>query len=172
MILTGRKIAILAERNYNTLELWYPLYRMKEEGATVKVVGSGGATQYESKVGLPVKVDVQAEDVSGKDFDAVIIPGGYAPDYMRRHEAMLKLVREIDEKDGVIAMICHAAWVAISAGVIKGKMATCVSSIKDDLENAGGIYVDREVVKDENIISSRGPNDLPAFCRTIIEELS
>ncbi|RPJ19517.1 MAG: protease, partial [Planctomycetaceae bacterium] len=108
------------------------------------------------------------EEVSGDDFDAVIIPGGYAPDRMRRHRAMLDLVRTVDQRGGVVAMICHAGWVPISAGIVKGRQVTSVSAIRDDLQNAGASWVDREVVQDKNLISSRYPDDLPAFCRAII----
>jgi protease I len=166
--LEGKRIAVLAEDNYEDLELWYPLIRMREEGAEVSVVGMRGVEAYRGKHGLPVGVDVAAEEVSGDEFDAVIIPGGYAPDRMRRHRAMLDLVRTVDQRGGVVAMICHAGWVPISAGILKGRQVTSVSAIRDDLQNAGAIWVDREVVQDNNLISSRYPDDLPAFCRAII----
>lgn len=168
MRLEGKRIAVLAEDNYEDLELWYPLIRMREEGADVSVVGMRGVEAYHGKHGLPVKVDVAAEEVSGDEFDAVIIPGGYAPDRMRRHRAMLDLVRTVDQRGGVVAMICHAGWVPISAGIVKGRQVTSVSAIRDDLQNAGASWVDREVVQDKNLISSRYPDDLPAFCRAII----
>lgn len=171
MELTGRRIAILAEDMYQELELWYPLLRMREAGAQVTVVGMPGVSEYHSKFGYPVKVDVAANAVSAADFDAVIIPGGYAPDRMRRHRPMLDLVKGVFERGGVVAAICHAAWVPISAGIMKGRRATCVSAIKDDVINAGATYVDEEVVQDGNLITSRMPDDLPAFCRTIIAAL-
>jgi protease I len=102
----------------------------------------------------------------------VIIPGGYAPDRLRRHEAVLSLVRDAYHQGSVVAAICHAAWVPISAGIVKGKRATCYYSIKDDLKNAGAQYVDAEVVRDGNLITSRQPADLPAFCREIIAALA
>lgn len=168
MRLEGKRIAVLAEDNFEDLELWYPLIRMREEGADVSVVGMRGVETYHGKHGLPVEVDVAAQDVSGDEFDAVIIPGGYAPDRMRRHKAMLDLVRRVDQRGGVVAMICHAGWVPISAGIVRGRQVTSVSAIRDDLQNAGANWVDREVVVDENLISSRYPDDLPAFCRAII----
>lgn len=171
MRLEGKRIAVLAEDNFEDLELWYPLIRMREEGADVVVVGMRGVETYHGKHGLPVTVDVAAEEVSGGDFDAVIIPGGYAPDRMRRHKAMLDLVRTVDQRGGVVAMICHAGWVPISAGIVRGRQVTSVSAIRDDLQNAGANWVDREVVKDRNLISSRFPDDLPAFCRAIISAL-
>ena len=171
MELKGKHIAILAEDNYQELELWYPLLRMREAGAEVTIVGMPGVQEYHSKLGYPVKVDAAADAVSADDFDAVIVPGGYAPDRMRRHQLMLDLVRTVFEGGGVIATICHAAWVPISAGIMKGKRATCLSAIRDDLINAGATYVDAEVVQDGNLITSRTPSDLPAFCRTIIAAL-
>lgn len=171
MELRGKRIAILAEDNYQELELWYPLLRMREAGAEVVVIGMPGVEQYHSKLGYPVTVDATADDVSAEDFDALIVPGGYAPDRMRRHQAMIDLVRGVSERGGIIAAICHAAWVLVSAGIMKGKRATCVPAIKDDVINAGAIYVDEEVVQDGNLITSRVPSDLPAFCRTIITAL-
>lgn len=171
MELKGKRIAILAEDTYQELELWYPLLRMREAGAEVTVVGMPGVREYHSKLGYPVKVDRAVDTVSADGFDAVIVPGGYAPDRMRRHQQMLDLVRGVFERGGIVATICHAAWVPISAGIIKGKRATCVSAIKDDLINAGATYVDQEVVQDGNLITSRVPRDLPAFCRTIIAAL-
>jgi protease I len=173
MELEGKRIAILAEDNYQELELWYPLLRMREAGAEVTVVGMPGVQEYHSKLGYPVKVDATADAVavSAAEFDAVIIPGGYAPDRIRRHQPMLDLVRGVFERGGVVAAICHAGWVPISAGIMKGRRATCVSAIKDDVINAGATYVDEEVVQDGNLITSRVPSDLPAFCRTIITAL-
>lgn len=171
MELQGKRIAILAEDNYEDLELWYPLLRMQEARAEVTIVGMPDAEEYYSKHGYPVQVSAAANEVSADEFDAVIIPGGYAPDRMRRHPPMLELVRGIYERDGVVAFICHAGWVPISAGIVKGKQVTSVSAIKDDLLNAGAEWVDQEVVQDGNLISSRGPGDLPAFCRAIIARL-
>ncbi len=171
MELNDKRIAILAEDYYEDTELWYPLLRMQEAGAEVSVVGMPGVETYHSKHDLPVKVDVTANAVSADDFEAIIVPGGYAPDRMRRHQPMLDLVKGIFERGGLVAMICHAGWVPISAGIVKGKQVTSVSAIKDDLINAGAAWTDREVVRDGNLISSRGPDDLPAFCRTIIDAL-
>jgi protease I len=170
--LDGIKIAILAEKLYEDLELWYPKIRMQEAGAEVTVVGMADDDSYTGKHGLPVEVDAAAGDLSADDFDAIIIPGGYAPDYMRRHQEMLDLVRGIDKDGKPVAMICHAGWVPASAGIVAGKKVTSVGSIKDDLVNAGAEWVDQEVVVDGNLISSRGPQDLPAFCQAIIQALT
>jgi len=171
MELKGKRVVILAEDNYQELELWYPFLRMREAGAEVLIIGMPEVEDYHSKLGYPVKVDAIAESISADKVDAVIVPGGYAPDRMRRHQAMLDLVRDVFERGGVVAAICHAAWVPISAGIMEGKRATCFSAIKDDVINAGATYVDEEVVQDGNLITSRVPSDLPAFCRTIIAAL-
>lgn len=171
MSLPGRKVAILAENFYEDLELWYPLYRMREEGAETTVVGTGSSTVYKSKHGYEVRVDTTADKVKAEEFDAVIIPGGWAPDYLRRHESILSFVRNMDGQGKVVGAICHAGSVLVSAGILKGKTATCVKAIKDDIINAGAKYVDREVVRDGNLITSRFPPDLPAFCREIIAAL-
>ncbi|MFO7741207.1 MAG: type 1 glutamine amidotransferase domain-containing protein [Anaerolineae bacterium] len=171
MELEGKRVAILAEDQYEDLELWYPLIRMKEAGAAVDIVGMPGVDAYQSKHGYPASVDVAVDEVLPDDFDAVIIPGGYAPDRMRRHKEMLQLVRGIFENGGLVAFICHAGWVPVSAGIVEGKRVTSFYAIKDDLQNAGADWVDEEVVQDGNLISSRTPADLPAFCRTIIANL-
>ncbi|MGH7408492.1 MAG: type 1 glutamine amidotransferase domain-containing protein [Candidatus Methylomirabilales bacterium] len=171
MSLKGKRIAILAENLYQEMELWVPYYRLKEVGATVKVIGTGSAKSYTSKHGYPVAVDAAADEVKAKDFDAVIIPGGYAPDLMRRSTAMVGLVREAFQQGKVVAAICHAGWMLCSAGILKGKTATCFHAIKDDMVNAGARYVDEEVVVDGNLITSRKPDDIPAFCREIVKAL-
>ena len=171
MGLEGKRVAILAENMYHELELWVPLYRLQEAGAETIIVGTGSAGTYKSKLGYPVEVDLAADQVNASDVDAVIIPGGYAPDLMRRYPAMVSLVSEAFAQGKIVAAICHAGWVLASADVLKGKKATCFFAIKDDLVNAGATYVDTEVVRDGNLITSRMPSDLPAFCRTIVEAL-
>jgi len=171
MSLKGKRVAILAENLYQEMELWVPYYRLKEAGAAVKVIGTGSAKSYTSKHGYPVAVDAAADEVKAKEFDAVIIPGGYAPDLMRRSTAMVGLVREAFQQGKVVAAICHAGWMLCSAGILKGKTATCFHAIKDDMVNAGARYVDEEVVVDGNLITSRKPDDLPAFCREIVKAL-
>jgi len=171
MELDGRRVAVLAENLYEDLELWYPLYRLREAGAEVFVVGSGSADLYTSKHGYPVKVDAEADMVDAGQFDAVVIPGGYAPDHMRRYPAMIKLVRDAYGQGKVVAAICHAGWMLASADIVRGRTVTCFRSIKDDLINAGANYVDQEVARDENLITSRSPDDLPAFTREIIRAL-
>jgi protease I len=171
MELKGKHVAVLAEDLYEDLELWYPVHRFREAGAEVTIVGAG-ASGYSSKHGYPVTPDATAEKVSPADFDAVIIPGGYAPDRMRRHKAMVDLVRNMFAGGKVVAAICHGGWMLVSADVVRGRKATCFFAIKDDLINAGARYEDREVVRDGNLVTSRKPEDLPAFCRTIIQALT
>src|SRR6266568_9243542 len=172
MKLAGKRIAILSENMYQEMELWVPYYRFREEGAEVKVIGAGGAKSYTSKHGYPVTVDVQAEQVKAVEFDAVVVPGGYAPDMMRRHPAMVALVREAAQQGKVVAAICHAGWMLVSAGIVNGRRATSFFSIKDDLVAAGARYVDEAVVLDGNLITSRNPADLPKFVPALIDALS
>ena len=169
--LQGKRVAILVEDLYQDLEVWYPYYRLKEAGAQVVFVGTGKPA-YTGKNGYPLKADVSIEQVRAQEFDAVIVPGGYAPDILRRFDAVNRLVSEANRLGKVIGAICHAGWVLCSADVLRGKTATCFSAIKDDVVNAGATYVDREVVRDGNLITSRKPDDLPAFLRTLIEALS
>jgi protease I len=171
MNLEGKSVIILAENSYQELELWYPFYRLKEEGAEVRIIGSGGNSTFTSKTGYPVTADLSAEEVDMAQYDAIIIPGGYAPDVMRRYPSMVKLVRDAHDQGKVIGAICHAGWMLVSAGILKGKRATCFFAIRDDLINAGAEYLDQEVVRDGNLITSRMPDDLPAFCREIIRTL-
>ena len=170
MKLTGIRVAILVEDLYQDQEVWYPYYRLREAGATVTRVGTG-KKEYTSKYGYPVTADVAASAVSATSFDAVVVPGGYAPDLLRRDPAVIRLVKEANQQGKVIAAICHAGWVLCSADVLRGKTATCFSAIKDDVVNAGATYVDRDVVRDGNLITSRKPDDLPAFLRTLIDAL-
>lgn len=170
-MLQNKKVMILAENYYEDLELWYPKMRLIEEGAKVIVAGTGEKT-YKGKYGYPVNVDGDIKDFKAKNFDAVIVPGGYAPDRLRAYKEVLDFVREMNSVNKVVAAVCHAPWVLASAGILKGKKVTCVDRIKDDVINAGAQYLDKEVVVDGNIITSRMPDDLPAFCREIIKALS
>jgi protease I len=171
MKLKGRSVAVLAEDQYEDQELWYPVLRFREEGAKVVIVGPKAQT-YHSKHGYPATADVAASAARIEDFDAVIIPGGYAPDRMRRDPAMVKFVSDANARKKVIASVCHGGWMLTSADVVRGRKLTGFFSIKDDLVHAGATYVDQEVVVDGNLVTSRVPADLPAFCRAIISVLS
>ncbi len=172
MRLKGKKVVLLAENNYQEMELWVPYYRLKEEGAEVILVGSGSSRIYTSKLGYPVEVQKEAKEIDMNRYDGVVIPGGYAPDMMRRYPEMVKIVKEAHQKGKVIAAICHAGWMLASAGILKGRKVTGFFAIKDDLVNAGANYVDEEAVRDGNIITSRKPDDLPAFCRELVDALA
>lgn len=167
----SKKAAILAEDLYEDLELWYPLYRLREAGVEVRVVGPRAEVVHTSKHGYPVKTDLSAENVAGRDFDVVIIPGGYSPDRMRRSPAMVGLVKDAFAAGRLVAAICHGGWMLVSAGVLRGKRVTGFFSIADDLQNAGAQYVDQPAVVDGNLITSRTPEDLPAFMQAILKAL-
>ncbi len=171
MKLMGKRAAILVEDIYNEFEVWIPYYRLKEEGVEVTVVGSGTAQTYHGKYGIPIAVDTNASDVTADDFDVLVIPGGYAPDKMRICAAMVQLVKDMFNKGKIVASICHGGWMLASAGVLKGKKTTSYIAIKDDMVNAGALWEDSELVRDGNLITSRKPDDLPAFCRTIIRAM-
>ncbi len=171
MELEGKKIIILVEEMFNDQEFWYPYYRLKEAGAQVVVVGSGSSREYTGKAGTKAKADVDADAVSSSEFDGIIIPGGYAPDHMRRHSKMVNLVKEIYQAGRVVAAICHAGWMLSSAGILKGRTVTSFFAIRDDLVHAGATWVDKEVVVDGNMITSRKPDDLPAFMKAVIAGL-
>ena len=168
MELEGKKVVIPVESMFNTFEFWYPYYRLKEAGAAVTVVGSGSAETYTGKPGTEVKVDAGIEQVSAVDFDGIVIPGGYAPDLMRRYPRMVQLVKDLFEDGKVVAAICHAGWMLASAKILAGKKVTSFFAIKDDLVHAGAEWVDQEVVVDGNLVTSRTPDDLPAFMRAVI----
>ncbi len=172
MSLSGLRVAILVENLYEDRELWYPHDRLREEGATVTLVGPEAGRTYQSKHGVEATADRAASDVSADDFEAVIIPGGYSPDHMRRCEAMVRLVKEAVESDRIVAAICHAGWMLCSADVLKNRRVTSFSSIRDDMRHAGADWVDEEVVQDGNLITSRHPGDLPAFMKKVIAACS
>lgn len=165
-----RQVAILIENEFQELEFHYPRLRLIEAGHRVTVLGTG-SNEYHSARGYPGSADGRVEDYSPDDFDGVVIPGGMAPDRMRRHRPMVEFVRAIDARGKVVAWICHAGWMACSADIIRGRRATSFFSIADDMKNAGCEWVDAEVVRDNNQISSREPEDLPAFCRELLAAL-
>ena len=171
MKLKGKKVVLLSENNYEDMELWVPYFRLKEEGAEVTVVGTGSSRSYTSKHGYPVQVDKEAKEIDMSKFDGVVIPGGYAPDLMRRYPEMVKIVKDAHQKGKVIAAICHAGWMLASAGIIKGKKVTGFFAIKDDLINAGATYIDQAVVVDGKLVTSRTPADLPVYLPAIIAAL-
>lgn len=172
MKLKGKRVALFVEKLYNEHEFWYPYYRFKEEGAEVKVVAPNIEIFHGKYGNLPVKPELTSKEIDTKDFDAVFIPGGYCPDYLRAHKSVTDFVRKMYEEGKLVASICHGAWVLISAGITKGKKITSTITIKDDVINSGAEFVDKEVVVDGNIITSRTPDDLPYMLPEIIKKLS
>ena len=168
----GKRVAVLVEKLYEDLELWYPALRLREAGATVTLVGPKAGESYPSKHGYPAKAEASASEVKAADFDAIIIPGGYSPDHIRRHKAMIDLVAEAARLGKVLASICHGPWVLCSTKALKGKRLTGFYSIRDDVENAGGIWEDAPCVRDGNLVTSRTPDDLPAFMKGVFEALA
>ena len=170
MPLSSTRVLFFAAPLYEDLELWYPKIRLEEEGVATVVAGLGERT-YQGKRGYPITVDVSVDDVRAEDFSGLVIPGGYAPDIMRRSERLLTITRAIHEANKPIAFICHAGWVPISAGIVSGRRGTSVPAIKDDLVNAGMHWEDSAVVVDGNLISSRSPADLVPFTKAMIAAL-
>lgn len=161
------QIAILVAEQYQDQEVWYPYYRLKEAGHSVRLIGPEQKT-YPSKHGYPAPAELAIAQAKASDYDGVIVPGGFAPDFMRREPKMVQFIREAHAQGKFIAAICHGPWLLCSADVLRGKTATCFFAIKDDVVNAGANYVDREVVRDGNLITSRQPSDLPAFMQTFL----
>jgi protease I len=169
--LKGKRVAVLVEKFYEDLELWYPVLRLREAGCDVQIVGPEAGETYASKHGYPARAEVAASEVNVSDLDAVIIPGGYSPDHMRRHPAMVNLVIQADQMGKVLAAICHGPWMLCSARCLKGRKVTSFFAIRDDVENAGGVWEDAPCVRDDNIVTSRTPDDLPAFMQGIFAAL-
>jgi protease I len=168
--LQGKKALIFVGDDYEDMELQYPKYRLRDAGADVVVAGLDAAgTAYRGKHGYPQKSDASLSDLRAKDFDLLVIPGGWMPDKLRRYEVVKQITREMVEAGKCVASICHGPWIDISAGIVRGVNYTSTPGIKDDLVNAGARWFDREVVVDGRRVSSRRPDDLPAFCRAILQ---
>ena len=167
----GKKVAVLVEKLYEDLELWYPVYRLREAGCEVRIVGPKAGESYASKHGYPAKSDVAAADVRADEFDAIVIPGGYSPDHMRRCPAIIDLLKDAARQGKVLAAICHGPWMLCSARCIQGRKITGFFAIRDDVENAGGVWQDEACVVDGNLVTSRTPDDLPAFLQGIMRAM-
>jgi protease I len=172
MKLKDKRVAYLIEEGFEDLEFWVPLMRLREEGARVTVVGSGSADSYQGKHCLQATPAVRAEQVSPDDFDALVVPGGWAPDKLRRYPAVLDLVRGIHQQGKIVASICHAGWVLASAGILDGRRATGSTGIKDDMVNAGATWVNEPAFRDGNLVWGRVVDDIPDFCRELIQALA
>ncbi len=170
--LAGKRVLILVGEIYEDLELWYPKLRLQEAGCEVTVAGPTAGMLYNGKHGYPCVSDASIDQMDASQFEALVVPGGFMPDKLRREQTVLNLVRAFDQAGKPIAAICHGGWIPISAGVYRGVRVTGSPGIKDDLVNAGAVYEDAPVVVDGHHISSRRPDDLPDFCRAIITLMS
>ena len=166
-----KKIAIMVDEMYQVLEVWYPYYRFREAGLEVHLVAADAGKTYPSKEGYPCVSEIAAAQAKAEDYDCMLVPGGFAPDFMRRNAEVIKFANEMVDSGKIIAAICHGGWLLCSTKAYKGKTATCFKAIKDDIMNAGANYVDAECMVDGNLVTSRKPDDLPAFCTAILSTL-
>ena len=166
-----KKIAIMVDEMYQVLEVWYPYYRFREAGLEVNLVAAEANKTYPSKEGYPCVSEIAAAQATSEAYDCMLVPGGFAPDFMRRSAEVIKFANHMVDAGKVIAAICHGGWLLCSTQAYKGKTATCFKAIKDDIINAGADYVDAECLVDGNLITSRKPDDLPAFCQAILNAL-
>lgn len=169
MKLQNKKIIVFVHELFEDLELWYPVHRLREEGAKVFLAGPDKDAEYKGKHGVPARSNLRFSDVTPEDVDGIVVPGGYAPDKIRRFPDATELIKKADKAGKPLAMICHAGWVMISAGILKGRKATSVGAIKDDMINAGANWVDEPVVVDKNLVSSRTPADMHVYMKSYIE---
>ncbi len=170
--LIDRKVAVLLDEGFEDLEFWVTVMRLREEGAEVTVVGTSAGKTVHGKSALQATSDVAAAEVTAADFDAVVVPGGWAPDKLRRHAEVTALVRDAYEQGKIVGLICHAGLVGISAGVVQGHRATGSLGIKDDLVNAGATWADEAAFRDGNLVWGRVVEDIPAFCRELVEAIA
>ena len=166
-----KKVAVLVDQLYQVLEVWYPYYRLLEAGMEVNLIAHEANKEYPSKEGCPCISHVAAGQADVDSYDCMIVPGGFAPDFMRRSTEVIKFANDMVNAGKIIAAICHGGWLLCSTKIFKGKKATCFMAIKDDIINAGAEYIDAECVVDGNLITSRKPDDLPAFCTAILKAL-
>jgi len=169
--MAAKKVAILVDEMYQVLEVWYPYYRFLEAGFQVNLVAAEAKKEYHSKEGYPCVSGISAAEADAGDYDCLLVPGGFAPDFMRRNADVIKFANDMVDSGRIIAAICHGGWLLCSTKIYKGKKATCFMAIKDDIINAGAEYIDDECVVDGNLITSRKPDDLPAFCTAVMEAL-
>ncbi|WP_208586006.1 type 1 glutamine amidotransferase domain-containing protein [Gracilibacillus suaedae] len=172
MRLENKQVIALVDEDFEDLELWYPVLRLREEGATVHLVGKEANQKYIGKYGVPAESEYAFSDINAEDYDGILVPGGWAPDKLRRFPEVLEMVRYMDQAQKPIGQICHAGWVLISAGILRGKKVTSTPGIKDDMTNAGGLWSDEPVVTDGHLISSRRPPDLPPYVKAYADYLA
>ncbi|OLS38665.1 protease [Alkalihalophilus pseudofirmus] len=171
MRLEGKKVIQIVSKDFEDLELWYPVLRLREEGAEVHIAGEKANETYIGKYGVPIVSEYSFEEINPEEYDAILVPGGWSPDLLRRFDSVLNMVRTLNDQNKPIGQICHAGWVLISAKILKGKTVTSTPGIKDDMMNAGATWVDKPVVVDGNLVSSRRPPDLPDYMREFIKVL-
>ena len=169
--MSRKKVAIMVDEMYQVLEVWFPYYRLKEAGLEVNFVAAEAKKEYHSKEGYPCVSEIAVAEADPVDYDCMVVPGGFAPDFMRRNADVIKFANDMVNAGKVIAAICHGGWLLCSTGAYKRKKATCFMAIKDDIKNAGAEYIDAECVVDGNLITSRKPDDLPAYCKAILRAL-
>lgn len=172
MRLKDKKIVALLEDDFEDLELWYPVLRLREEGAAVHLVAKEAEKVYKGKYGVPATADKAFSEINIAHYDAILVPGGWAPDKLRRYPEVLDFVKEMDNKNKPIGQICHAGWVLISADILQGKQVTSTPGIKDDMMNAGATWHDQAVIVDGHIVSSRRPPDLPPYVKAFADLLA
>ncbi|QHZ45823.1 MULTISPECIES: type 1 glutamine amidotransferase domain-containing protein [Bacillus] len=172
MRLEGKKVMALVSDEFEDLELWYPILRLKEEAAIVHIIGEKADHEYKGKHGVPAVSDYDMRSVNIEEYDAILVPGGWAPDKLRRYPEVLDMIRTFNERRKPIGQICHAGWVLISAGILEGRKVTSTPGIKDDMENAGATWVNEPAVVDGHIVSSRRPPDLPAYVKAFADLLA
>ncbi|MCU6708994.1 type 1 glutamine amidotransferase [Paenibacillus sp. J5C_2022] len=171
MSLQNKTVICLLDDEFEDLELWYPVYRAREAGATVLFAGPEKGGKHIGKYGVPAVADVSFQEVSSHDIIGLLVPGGWAPDKLRRYPEVLRLVQELNEQDKPIGQICHAGWVLVSAKILAGRKVTSTPGIRDDMENAGAIWYDEPVIVDGNLISARRPPDLPPYAKAFVDAL-
>lgn len=172
MRLEGKKVIAFVSDDFEDLELWYPVYRLREEGAIVHLAGEKANHKYKGKYGVPAVSDYDFKSINVNEYDAVLVPGGWAPDKLRRYPEVLEIIRTMNKKEKPIGQICHAGWVLISSGILSGKKVTSTPGIKDDMTNAGAEWFDEAVVVDGHLVSSRRPPDLPQYAKAFADILA
>ncbi|SDM67259.1 protease I [Fictibacillus solisalsi] len=172
MRLNNKRILSFVHHDFEDLELWYPVLRLQEEGASVDLAGEKAGEVYKGKYGVPVTAQLSFDDVDPSNYDALLVPGGWAPDKLRRFPKVIEIVRHMEEHKKPIGQICHAGWVLISAKILEGKKVTSTPGIKDDMENAGAEWLDEAVVVDGHLVSSRRPPDLPHYVKAFADVIA
>ncbi|MDN4523275.1 type 1 glutamine amidotransferase domain-containing protein [Fictibacillus fluitans] len=172
MRLNNKRILSFVHHDFEDLELWYPILRLQEEGASVDLAGEKAGEVYKGKYGVPAAADLSFEEVDPSGYDALLVPGGWAPDKLRRFPKVIEIVKHMEEHHKPIGQICHAGWVLISAKILEGKKVTSTPGIKDDMENAGAEWLDEAVVVDGHLVSSRRPPDLPPYVKAFADVIA